>query len=102
MMNTEIITGMNKILSAGYFCSMICVNFILFLISSFYRKKFNQPSPGKGFIIAIVLTSMYALCIFARFPAYIDNVKTVLLICGAIISGISSIRLFFIMKRTRK
>ncbi|HAJ79824.1 MAG TPA: hypothetical protein DCO75_08630 [Fibrobacteres bacterium] len=109
-MDSTIIIGLNKILSVGYFCSFACVNCIMYLISSFYRKKFNQSAPRSGFIIAMILTLLYVMSLFftgsthnnVSDPEYIKIAGAFLLIGSATASAWSSILLFFTMKRTRK
>ncbi len=107
-MDASFTLGLNKALCAGYFLSMMCINCILYLFSSFYRKKFNQPSPRAGFIVATILGLFYVFILFymgsPHFPGWVivRIVKTVCMAGSAIASGWSSASLFYTMKQTRK
>lgn len=94
-----------RILLAGYILAVICLNFLMFVISSFYMKKIGQKSPRSGFIIAILLALCYAgsiLVSFNRHPDTAGLVQFVLIILCAAVSAISSLNLFFTMRKVRK
>jgi Ca2+/H+ antiporter len=107
-MDAAFLQSLNKFLCAGYFIAMASISCIMFLFSSFYRKKFNQPSPRAGFIVAAATALFYVFFLFfivtphtAQWE-YIRIFKSLCLIGSAIAFGWSSIRLFYTMKRTRK
>jgi hypothetical protein len=92
------------LLIAGYVLCFIALNAVTFLISVFYRKKLQQPSPRWGFLIAIVLAFLScALLLGGRSGSTSFAMIERLSIAGSVIaSGISTVNLFYIMRRVRK
>ena len=107
-MDAVFFTILNKILCAGYVFSMVCMNCILYLFSSFYRKKFGQSSPRAGFIIAALLALGYIFFQMVTVEPhstvwmYVRVLRTVCLAGSAIASIWGCTYLFYTMKRTRK
>ena len=107
-MDAVLCTGLNNIFCAVYFLSMACINCIMYLFSSFYRKKFNQASPRAGFIIAALSALGYVLFLFVTVMphsaawGYVHWCKTGLLVLSAAASMWGCVYLFYTMKRTRK
>jgi len=88
----------------GYVVCSILLNIVGLLISLFYKKNFNQPSPKAGFLIAIIL----ALVCIVVFQLPLKNIP-ILQICSAILlfgssiaSIISILFLFLTMSKVRK
>jgi hypothetical protein len=107
-MDTPFVLGLNKVLCAGYFLLIAWVNCTMFLISSFYRKKFNQQAPRYGFIASIIFTMLYVASLFFTVSLTGQEISTftliqmVIIVGAAIASGWSSVNLFIVMKRARK
>ena len=95
---------LSRVLCAGYIMSVACLNATMYLISSFYKKKFNEPTPRAGFVIAIILSLCCALSVFVQFADEQSGtiVQYSLLILAAGASAWSSINLFFTMRKERK
>lgn len=98
------VLDITRILLACYIICFAFYNLIAFLISTFYRKKFNQPSPQAGFLVTIFFSVVLIISLFMRYSA--DETGAIFLIiclfCGSIASSASSIALYFTMKRVRK
>lgn len=94
-----------QILELGYVLSFIFANVVVYLIANFYHKKFDQPAPTLGFVIAIVLAIPYGMAIFMR-PTQASSVLEVFRLfflfgssAGATWSGLA---LYFTMTKIRK
>jgi hypothetical protein len=88
---------------AVYLGSFVGLNAICFLISSFYRRRVQEPSPRAGFLLG-ALASL-ALAVLALVPSQAGWLKVVqiLLLCfSAAASGINTVGLYYTMKRVRK
>jgi hypothetical protein len=59
-MNVTLLLEPARLMLAGYICAVALLNFLLFVISSFYMKKIGQKSPRAGFILAILFALCYA------------------------------------------
>jgi hypothetical protein len=92
------------LLIAGYVLCFVALNMISFLISLFYRKKLQQSSPRWGFLIAILLAFLFfALLLGARNGSSLLATIGRLSIVGSVIaSAISTMSLFFVMRKVRK
>jgi hypothetical protein len=93
-----------RLMLAGYILAVVCLNFLLFVISSFYKKKIGQKSPRAGFILAIILALCFGGSILASFgtPSQVRFVQFLLIILCTGTSVACSLNLFFIMRRVRK
>lgn len=107
-MEPAFVQGLDKILCAGYLLAISCINLNLYLISAFYRKKFNQLSPRGGFVLSILCAVLYVASFF--FPDagsssvwYNLRIVRIFLLCGsAVVSGWNSTILFITMRKPRK
>jgi uncharacterized membrane protein YoaK (UPF0700 family) len=90
-----------NVLLAGYVLCFVFLNGITYLISSFYRKKFNQVSLRVGFLIAMLAFSAYVPCLFIHSDAC-KAVQTLLLLAGSGASIWNSVVLYLTMKQVRK
>jgi hypothetical protein len=108
MMETAFALGFTQVLCAGYFVLVAWLNCIMYLIASFYRKKFNQPAPRYGFIVAIGFAVLYIASMFFPVSSSASQwnpfaiVRTSCLIGSAFASGWSSVNLLVVMKKARK
>ena len=89
---------------SGYVLCFAFFNIVTYLISSFYRKKFNQKSMRFGFLVSILLLLLFIPCQFLskseKDPYFI--IEVLLLLGGSILSAWNSIILFLTMKKVRK
>jgi hypothetical protein len=103
-MNVTILFDFTRFCCAGYHCAVVCLNVTMYLIASFYSKKFGEPTPKLGFVFSIVLSVLCAASMFIAVengPAP-GTFQSVLLILSAAASIVSSIGLFFKMRKPRK
>ncbi|MFP4416601.1 MAG: hypothetical protein ACLFSB_04975 [Chitinispirillaceae bacterium] len=93
-----------SILLTGYaLCFMFC-NMIAFLISAFYRKKFNQAAPQAGFTVAIALTFLYIVSLFISSERQISIIvfQSLFVFGAAVASAWTSLGLYFTMRKVQK
>jgi hypothetical protein len=93
-----------RLMLAGYILAAVALNFLLFVISSFYTKKIGQKSPRAGFMLAIIMALCYAASILVSFgtPSTLRFMQFLLIILCTGASTACSLNLFFIMRRVRK
>jgi len=93
-----------RLMLVGYIGAVVCLNFLMFVISSFYMKKIGQKSPRAGFILAIILALCYAASILVSFgtASQVRLMQPLLIILSTVTSAACSLNLFFIMRRVRK
>ena len=93
-----------RLMLVGYICAVVCLNFLMFVISSFYMKKIGQKSPRFGFILAIVFALCYAASVLVSFgtASHVRLVQSLLMILSTGSSAACSLNLFIIMRRVRK
>ena len=93
-----------RFLLVGYILAVVCLNFLMFVISSFYAKKIGKKSPRAGFVIAIVFSLCYAAGALVSFgaPSHLRIANSLFLILCAGTSIACSLNLFFIMRRVKK
>jgi hypothetical protein len=88
-----------------YALALMSLAFLALLISSFYRRKFHQPSPRLGFVLTIVLGLLFiASYAFVRegwYAAARAAQAYLLLGCG-IASMYGALGLYFTMKKIHK
>ena len=91
-------------LLAVYAGSVCCLNVILFLIASFYQRKFNETSPRLGFVVGGILAAALIAVLFIPLPTpEIARITEGVLLAGAaLVSGSSTVILYFIMRRSKK
>jgi len=93
-----------------YLVIILALNLVAYLISDFYRRKFNQPSPRLGFVAAVFMGSLFllSLLLFLFVPIHspvLPFVKIAMpyfLLGSGMMSIYSSVSLFFTMKRVRR
>jgi hypothetical protein len=104
MMNVTILLDFDRLCCAGYLCAVVCLNVTMYLIASFYNKKFGEPTPKLGFVFSIILSILCAASVFiaAGDGKALVLLQSVLLILSAAASIVSSIGLFFKMRKPRK
>ena len=93
-----------RLLLVGYILAVVCLNFLMFVISSFYAKKIGQKSPRAGFLIAILLALAYGASLVVPLGSVPQShlVHSLLIILCTVTSIACSLNLFFIMRRVRK
>jgi hypothetical protein len=93
-----------NVLLAGYAGCVCLLDVILFLIAAFYKRKFNEASPGLGFIVGGLLAAGLGAAVFVPFatPDIARITQGVLLIGAALASGSATLILYFIMRRSTK
>lgn len=92
------------LLASGYFVTLAGLNAICYLISAFWQKKFDEPSPKAGFLIGVIVSAILAGLVFlpaATFPAQ-RLVLVGLVLVGGIIIATNTISLYSTMKKIRK
>jgi uncharacterized membrane protein YoaK (UPF0700 family) len=99
-----VLDSVHTTLFAVYVFVFTCINFISYLISHFYQKKFNQPSPRLGFLTAIFLALLSLVCILLRDrgPKTCSIILSILLTGSAIAATWSSVYLYTLMSKVRK
>lgn len=95
---------MYDVVLMAYLIAMAGVNFIAFLISDFYRKKFNQPAPRLGYCVAIGLNMIACISIIMQehIRGSAQIIQIFLLPGSGILSMYSCLTLFFTMNKVRK
>jgi hypothetical protein len=93
---------MEIFLLAGYVTFSIFLNFLALLISAFYEKKFNQTSPKVGFVIAIILSVIFIVFLFATKSNTVSIISVFVLLGSSIASAFSVLNLFFTMRKVQK
>jgi hypothetical protein len=103
-MTTSTQLGIYHVLLMMYVLVVVCLNLLAYLISDFYRKKFNQPSPRLGFVAAIVMgLAIVAISLFRRADAVaVEFIITLLFTAAGLTSLLSSIGLYITMSKVRK
>jgi hypothetical protein len=91
-----------NLLYTGYIACFVFLNAIAYLIAAFYQRKFDQSTPHRGFVAAIIAALAYAFMLFAGSTAAITAVRILLLYVSAASSAWASLGLFYTMKRIRK
>lgn len=97
--------AVTRILLLGYVFCFMFVNFVAYLISCFYRRKFGQPAPTIGFVVAMVFGALYAATLFGAWPLApytMEMMRVFLLLACTCGSTWASLTLYFTMKRIRK
>ncbi len=93
----------NVLLTVYTLCFVFC-NLVAFLISAFYRKKFNQPAPQAGFIVAVVLSLFYifSLYITAGKQTGIIIFQSLFVFGASVSAAWTSLGLYFTMRKVQK
>jgi hypothetical protein len=96
--------SLESILLCGYVMFYTLMNILGLFISTFYEKKFNQPSPKIGFILAIILALVFIVVVQlpSKTIVFIQLLITLLLISSATASIVSTLFLFLTMRKVRK
>jgi len=103
-MHVSLLLEPARLLLVGYILAVVCLNFLMFVISSFYMKKIGQKSPRAGFLIAIILALCYAASLLVSLGAHsqLALAQSLLIFLCTGTSVACSLNLFFIMRRVRK
>jgi hypothetical protein len=103
-MNSFPVVDLSRVLCAGYVLAVACLNVTMYLISAFYKRKFNEPTPQAGFVVSIAFSLCYAASVFVQVGdgRVFVIAQYCLLVLSAVSSAWSSIVLFFTMKKERK
>ena len=93
-----------SVLAVVYTLCLAGLNLVLFLISDFYRRKFNQPSPRLGFLLALAMNGVCAVVLLLQeaVPPFVKPGSSFLLLCSGALAIYSTISLHLTMKRIRK
>ncbi len=103
-MNVSILFDPNRVLLAGYIAAVVCLNATMYLIASFYRKKFGEATPRAGFVISMLLSVLCAASVFVNAGGgrILGILQSSLLILSAGASALSAINLYLKMGKPRK
>ena len=103
-MTTSSVLGVYHLLLMAYVLLAVSLNLLAYLISDFYRKKFNHPAPRGGFLTAIVLCVALALSSTIRDvdAPLAEAIQNILMFAAGVVSLYSSISLYFTMKKVRR
>jgi hypothetical protein len=94
----------SALLLSGYVLTIIGLNLICYLISSFYQKKFGEASPRLGFMSAGALSVLLAVALWIPLgsASTTELVQVALLWSSGVLSAVNSVQLYYTMKRVRK
>ncbi|MCL2182688.1 MAG: hypothetical protein FWB85_04375 [Chitinispirillia bacterium] len=96
-------TTAEELLIAGYVLFCMGMIAISFLIAAFYRKKTNGGAPFLGFLLSLLLGTVFIGTFFLTEASdYVDIVRTTSLLGCSMSSALSMIGLFMSMRRRRK
>jgi len=103
-MNVSFLADAERVLLAGYILAVACLNATMYLISSFYHKKFREASPRAGFALSMVLSVLCAASVFVSVGGgrMLGVLQSSLLILAAGSSAVSAAGLFVKMRKPRK
>ena len=89
------------ILLGSYLLCLIALCFVAYLISAFYKKKFQKPVLQIGFVAGAVLFGLYlvTLPLSGSGSAVVEGLQAGLVTSGSIAVGYNALRLYFIMRR---
>lgn len=103
-MNLFVSPFFQSILTAGYVSLILCLCFLLLLVSNFYRRKFDNPSPRFGFYIGIAAGLLFlGMLLSGASPSHGRQVfQSFCLMACAGGSVIGTIQLYVTMKKVNK
>jgi hypothetical protein len=103
-MNVTILLDADRLLLAGYILAVVCLNATMYLISSFYHKKFGEATPRAGFALSMVLSVVCAASVFVNVGGgrLLGFAQSSLLILGSGASAASAVGLYVKMRKPRK
>ena len=87
---------------AIYLVCFLFFNITTYLISDFYRKKFDTPLINRGFLASIVFLTIAIPLLFIDKSRVIAQLRLILLLTTALLSSWNSILLYITMRRVRK
>jgi hypothetical protein len=96
--------SLELVFHTGFIVTFAALNLVAYLISSFYRKKFDPSAPRAGFMAAFVIVIVYNVSLFfptTGNPAVII-MRVLLLFSGGIASASTAASLYYTMKKVRK
>jgi len=95
-------TTLEELLIAGYVLFCMGLNAISFLIAAFYQKKTGSHTPFLGFLLSLLLGTIFIATFFMTDNSYsIDILRTTSLLGCSMSSTLSMIGLFMSMRRRR-
>ena len=103
-MSISFLLDADRVLVAGYLLAVACLNATMYLISSFYHKKFHESSPRTGFALSMVLSVLCAASVFVSVGGglMLSLTQSSLLILAAGSSASSAFGLYAKMRKPRK
>jgi len=103
-MNAAILLDAERVLLAGYIIAVMCLNATMYLISSFYHKKFGEATPRAGFALSMLLSLLFAASVFISIGGgrMLALAQSSLLILSAGTSAMSAVGLFLKIRKPRK
>lgn len=103
-MKQLVFTHLDLLLIAVYVFAMAALNCILYLIASFYQKKFNTQAWASGFILSLFLELLFLVSLLfgPGMHRVFDLIQAFLFAGSAIASVLCSLNLFFIMRQVKK
>jgi hypothetical protein len=103
-MNVTILLDADRLLLAGYILAVVCLYATMYLISSFYHKKFGEATPRAGFALSMILSVLCAASVFvnAGNGMMLGFAQSSLLILSAGASAASALSLYLKMRKPRK
>lgn len=101
-MNLVFQLSLNSFLAAGYVFCYIALNCTAYLISAFYKKKFNHSLMNTGFLASIVFCSLALPTMFLSNNQFTHTTRFILLIAGVILSSWNAVLLYGTMRKVRK
>ena len=103
-MNQTIFLRPDLLLLVIYVVSMVALNCVLFMIASFYQKKFNTQAWASGFVLSLFLEILFLVSLLFGPGAHrvFDLIQAFLFAGSAIASALCSLNLFFIMRQVKK
>jgi hypothetical protein len=102
-MNLSFFYSLADFFLIGYLIGAVLLNITMYMIASFYSKKFNEPTQKSGFIVCIFLCLVYILILLFVKNNYSANIILgSILILSSFSSIASSVSLYLKMRKTRK
>jgi hypothetical protein len=103
-MTTSSLLGLYHSMLMVYVLAIVCLNLIAYLISDFYRKKFNQSAPRAGFLAAIILGLLIiGSQLFRSINApVVEYGQNIMFAFSGVASLFSAIGLYITMRKVRR
>jgi hypothetical protein len=97
-------TPLEYVFFTGYVLCFIALNVFAVLMSLFYRKNFQRPSPRWGFLASMILSLLFlSTLLAARSGSLFLATASRIALAGAIVTSMfSSLSLYVLMRKVRK